>query len=62
MDGFGQLGRRCLMLLRHRRFDANLDEEMRLHRELREQEQIELGSSREEAQYAVKRHFATTWF
>jgi hypothetical protein len=38
-----ELGRRLLMLLRRRRFDADLDEEMRLHFELREQEQIERG-------------------
>jgi putative ABC transport system permease protein len=52
-----ELGRRLLMLLRRRRFDADLDEEMRLHRELREQEQIERGLSPKEARYAAQRRF-----
>jgi putative ABC transport system permease protein len=52
-----ELGRRFWMLLRRRRFDAELDEEMRLHRELREQEEIERGLSPTEARYAVQRRF-----
>src|SRR5215469_12131941 len=49
--------RRLLMLVRRRQFDADLDEEMRLHRELREQQQADAGSSPEEARYAVQRRF-----
>ncbi|HTG60907.1 MAG TPA: permease prefix domain 1-containing protein, partial [Terriglobia bacterium] len=49
IDWLTSFGRRLLMLLRCSQFDADLDEEMRLHRELREQEQIERGLSREEA-------------
>ena len=49
--------RRLWMLLRCRQFDADLDEEMRLHRELREREQIEGGLSLTEAHYAVQRRF-----
>jgi predicted permease len=45
------------MLLRRRRFDAEIDEEMRLHRELRQQEQIERGISATEARYAAQRRF-----
>ena len=45
------------MLLRRSEFDADLDEEMRLHRELREQEQIERGLSPKEARYAAQRRF-----
>jgi putative ABC transport system permease protein len=45
------------MLLRRRKFDADLDEEMRLHRELLEQQQIEHGLSPEEAHYAAQRRF-----
>jgi putative ABC transport system permease protein len=45
------------MLLRRRQFDADLEEEMRLHRELREQEEIERGLSAKEAHYAVQRRF-----
>jgi putative ABC transport system permease protein len=52
-----ELGRRLWMLLRRRRFDADLQEEMRLHRELREQEEIERGLSPKEAHYAVSRRF-----
>jgi len=49
--------RRLLMLLRREKFDADLDEEMRLHRELREQEQIDGGLSPKEAHYAAQRRF-----
>jgi putative ABC transport system permease protein len=52
-----ELGRRLLMLLGSKRFDADLDEEMRLHRELREQEEIERGLSAKEAHYAAQRRF-----
>jgi putative ABC transport system permease protein len=54
---FAELGRRLLTLLRRRQFDAEIDEEMRLHRELREQEQIERGLSPQEAHYAAQRRF-----
>jgi hypothetical protein len=39
-----ELVRRLIMLLRREQFDRELEEEMRLHRELREQEHVELGS------------------
>ena len=52
-----ELGRRVLMLFRRRQFDADLEEEMRLHRELREQEHIERGLSPKEAHYAALRRF-----
>lgn len=45
------------MLLRRRHFDADLEEEMRLHVELRGQQQIEAGASAEEARYAALRRF-----
>ena len=45
------------MLFRRRQFDADLEEEMRLHRELREQEHIERGLSPKEAHYAALRRF-----
>lgn len=45
------------MLLRRSQFDADLDEEMRLHRELREREEIERGLSPQEAHYAAQRRF-----
>jgi predicted permease len=45
------------MLLRRRQFDAEIDEEMRLHRELREQDEIERGLSTKEAHCAAQRRF-----
>ena len=45
------------MLFRARHFNADLDEEMRVHRELREREQIEAGVDPEEARYAARRRF-----
>jgi predicted permease len=52
-----ELGRRLLALFHRRRFDGDLEEEMRLHQELREQEQVERGVSPEEAHYATRRRF-----
>ncbi len=43
MEWLRELGRRFLMLLRRRQFDTDLADEMRLHRELREREEIERG-------------------
>ncbi len=50
-------GRRLLMLFRRSQFDRDLEEEMRLHREMREQEQIERGLLPKEAHYAAQRRF-----
>jgi hypothetical protein len=50
-----ELGRRFMALFRRGQFDADLEEEMRLHQELREQEQTERGVSPEEAHYAAQR-------
>jgi hypothetical protein len=60
MDAIGwmtRIGRRMLMVLRRGTFDADLEEEMRLHQELREREQVERGVSPEEAHYAAERRF-----
>jgi predicted permease len=57
MAWFRELARRLLMLFRRRQFDADLAEEMRLHREWREQEEIERGLSAREAYYAAQRRF-----
>ncbi len=54
---FAELTRRLRMLIGGRRFDADLDEEMRLHRELRAQDEIERGVTVEEARYAAQRRF-----
>jgi len=57
MNWFTELGRRFLMLFRRSQFDRDLEEEMRLHRELREQEQLERGLSPKEAHYAAQKRF-----
>ena len=57
MNWFIELGRRLSMLFRRSQFDRDLEEEMRLHRELRKQEQIERGLSPKEAHYAVQKRF-----
>ena len=57
MPVFAEFARRLVMLFRRRKFDADLDEEMRLHRELRAQEEIERGAPAEDARYAAQRRF-----
>ena len=57
MDSLRELGRRLWMLTHRRQFDADLEEEMRLHRELREQDQIRSGLSPKEARHAASRRF-----
>jgi putative ABC transport system permease protein len=57
MNWFREFGRRLLTLFHRGQFDADLEEEMRLHRELRAQEKVAKGLSPEEAHYAVSRRF-----
>jgi len=57
MDWVKQVLRRMWMLMHRRQFDADLEEEMRLHLELREQEQIQAGLSPKEARHAAARRF-----
>ena len=57
MNWVRELARRLSMLIRGRQFEAGLGEEMRLHRELREQEEIERGLSPKEAHYAARKDF-----
>ena len=45
------------MLFRGRQFDADLLDEMRLHRELRERDELERGNSATGARYAAQRRF-----
>jgi predicted permease len=45
------------MLLKGRQFRADLDEEMRLHMELRQKRQAEQGMSEDDARYAARRQF-----
>jgi predicted permease len=52
-----EAGRRLMALFHRGQFHADLEEEMRLHQELRAQEQIERGVSPEEAHFAAQRRF-----
>jgi putative ABC transport system permease protein len=57
MQWMNELGRRVSMLLRRDEFDRDLDEEMRLHIQLRAQEQAGRGISAEDARAAARRQF-----
>lgn len=58
MEWISGLGRRLLMLVRRKQFESDLEEEIRLHRELREQQHVEAGMTpEEEAHYAAVRRF-----
>ena len=57
MNWMRELARRLSMLVHRRQFDADLEEEMRLHLELRQQEQIESGVKKDDARAAARRHF-----
>jgi predicted permease len=60
MNWLSELGRRLWMLVHARQFDADLEEEMRLHIELNMQEHMESGLTPDEAHYAAKRRFGNT--
>src|SRR5215467_13068578 len=60
MEWLGEWTRRLGMLLHRRQFDADLEEEMRMHLELRQQEQIESGIPADEARAAARRRFGNT--
>ena len=57
MDWFREIGRRLWTLIHRNQFDSDLQAEMRLHRELREQQEIERGLPPQEARYAAQRRF-----
>jgi macrolide transport system ATP-binding/permease protein len=57
MNGLRELARRIRMLVNRRKFDADLEEEMRLHLELRQQDQFESGMTANDAQAAAHRGF-----
>ena len=57
MNWLRELGRRLNMLLHRRQFDADLEEEMRLHLELRGEQQVESGIGGSEASAAARRRF-----
>ncbi len=57
MGWMRELGRRLGILIRGERFDRDLQEEMRLHLELRQQEHMERGLAAEDAHAAAERKF-----
>jgi len=52
-----ELARRMWMLAHRRQFDADLEEEMRLHLEMRQQEHLERGLQEHDARAAARRRF-----
>ena len=62
MKWLGEFARRLRMLMRRRQFDADLEEEMRLHLELRQKEQIESGVAADEARAAARRRFGNATY
>ncbi len=57
MGRLGEIWRRLAMLMRREEFGRELEEEMRLHLELRQREQIESGVRADEARAAARRGF-----
>ena len=57
MNWLRELGRRIRMLMHRRQFDADLEAEMRLHLEMREQEHLESGMKADDARAAARRRF-----
>src|SRR5579863_7983534 len=57
MESLRELWRRIAMLLHPRRFRADLEEEMRLHLELRQRQHVECGLPPDEAHVAAQRRF-----
>src|SRR5262245_6300367 len=57
MNWFSEMGRRLAVLFGRAQFDQDLEEEMRLHRQLREQQQIDQGLSEQEARRAARSRF-----
>jgi len=56
----GELWRRLAALLRRNQMDADLEEEMRLHIELRAQQQTDAGACPDEARYVAQRRFGNS--
>ena len=62
MEWLRELARRFRMLVHRREFDADLEEEMRLHLELRQEEQLQSGMAADEARAAARRRFGNTTY
>ncbi len=62
MDWLRELARRLSMLVHRRQFDADLEEEVRLHLELRQEEQFASGMTANEARAAARRRFGNATY
>src|ERR1700737_1714252 len=62
MSWIGEIWRRIRMLVRREKFALELEEEMRLHRELKEKELIADGVEAREARYAANRQFGNATY
>jgi len=57
MDWIGELWRSLRFIVSRQQFERDLDEEMRLHTELRQQEHRNMGIDQDSAQYKAQRRF-----
>jgi predicted permease len=62
MNWLRELGRRIRMLAHRRQFDADLEEEMRLHLEMRRQEHLQSGMEADDARAAARRRFGNATY
>jgi hypothetical protein len=62
MNWLGEFRRRFRMLIHWWQFDTDLEEEMRVHLELRYEEQLESGLSAYDARTAARRRFGNRTF
>ncbi len=60
MEWLSKLGKPLLMLVRSAQFDQDLEEQIRLHLEVKAREQIEASVSAGEAHYAAEREVGNT--
>src|SRR5262249_34488298 len=62
MNWLRELARRLHMLLHRRQFDEDLEEEMRLHMELRQEEQRKAGMIEDDAGAVARRRFGNATY
>jgi putative ABC transport system permease protein len=62
VDWLRELARRLSMLIHRQQFDADLEQEMRLHLELRQEEQFQSGMTADDARAAARRRFGNATY
>src|SRR5882762_8543423 len=62
MNWLREVARRLRMLMHRRQFDADLEEEMQLHLELRQQEHLDAGVTADSARAAARRRFGNATY